>query len=71
MSGATKRFFVFGGAQYYPSGGAGDFMGAFRTLPEATAFVDECIRKTKHDLDWIGVEEWDGETFVTIEGVGR
>lgn len=35
-----KRYLLFGGPCYYPSGGWGDFMGSFDT-------VAECITKAK------------------------
>lgn len=31
-----KRFLVFGGSRYYPSGGWEDFKGSFDTLEECT-----------------------------------
>ena len=33
-----KRFLLFGGCVYYPSGGWDDFIGDFNTLKEAKSF---------------------------------
>jgi hypothetical protein len=50
-----KRYLLFAGDQYYPSGGWRDFRGSFATSEEAV----------KHVADWLRVDWWhvvDGAT---------
>lgn len=37
---ADNPYWLFAGANYYPSGGMGDFVGAFQSLHDAVAFLD-------------------------------
>lgn len=46
-----KRFLVFGGYDYYPSGGWEDYQSAFDTLEEAKTF----IQSPTSELDWYHV----------------
>lgn len=52
-----KRFVVFAGDYYYPSGGANDFQDAFDTLAEALAFARPRLGPL---WDWAHV--WDTQT---------
>jgi hypothetical protein len=45
----VKRFVAFSGADYYPSGGWGDFFGSFDTRDEAVAAL---AARTKFIGDW-------------------
>jgi hypothetical protein len=47
----VKRFLFFANDTYYPCGGWGDFQGAFDTLEEAKAAVDDCA-KCSRGPDW-------------------
>lgn len=46
-----KRFLVFSGDQYYPSGGWGDFQGGYDTLEEALASPDYTKADWGHIVD--------------------
>ena len=46
-----KRYLVFAGATYYPAGGWDDFVQAFDSLEEATAFAKEQEARN----DWVQV----------------
>ena len=41
-----KRYIVFSGPEYYPSGGWGDFRQSFDTLDEAKQWLD------RYPADW-------------------
>jgi hypothetical protein len=62
-----KRFLVFAGDDYYPSGGWGDFRGSYDTLEEALA---SCVCDpgdwTAHD--WMHVI--DAETMEKVASSG-
>lgn len=45
------RYWVFCGDIHYPSGGMDDFEKSFKTIDEATAYLDGRIR-SKDDLKW-------------------
>lgn len=44
-----KRFILFGGEQYYPSGGANDFIGSFGSVEEAYMYLAHNSHK---EYDW-------------------
>jgi hypothetical protein len=46
-SGTLKRYALFQGLNYYPSGGWNDFVGAFDTPLEAFAYENKNL-----DRDW-------------------
>jgi hypothetical protein len=51
-----KRYIVFAGYQYYPSGGWRDFCGDFDTKDEAHAHGQDMTWKTRGgNLDWYHV----------------
>ena len=43
-----KRYLLFGGDTYYPTGGMNDFCGSFDTIEEA----EECAKKSRLRIDW-------------------
>ena len=46
-----KRYLMFCGSTYYPSGGWGDFLGSFDSIEEGkTALL--ATRKTSREADW-------------------
>jgi len=47
-----KRYLVFYGDNYYPSGGMSDLLGSFDTLTEGVIALEN-----KNDKEWNG--EWD------------
>lgn len=47
-----KRFLLFAGPNYYPSGGWEDFIGAFDTQQEAQAEYDTRSKKKSSDYHW-------------------
>lgn len=49
-----KRFLVFAGDDYYPTGGWDDFVGDCDTLAEATALVEKRHRDWAHCADLEG-----------------
>lgn len=64
-----KRFWVFAGADYYPSGGMDDSHWSFDTQAEAEAMAcDLATNPKKYDerwgVDWVQV--WDLETDVEL-----
>lgn len=56
------RYLVFSGFDYYPTGGAHDFLGAFDRLDNAMAVME---RATK-DGRWAHVVSFDGEALDMI-----
>lgn len=50
-----KRFMLFGGRIYYPSGGMNDFIGDFDTLEEAEKVGKNFIKNEK----WTWIEVYD------------
>lgn len=63
-----KPFLLFSGSEYYPSGGADDFRGAFATAKEA---FDEANKPQKYPDDWYHVVRFTGETFVRVRYVDK
>jgi hypothetical protein len=55
-------FFLFGGANFYASGGMNDFLGSFATLDEALAVAVES--RADEDGDEVTLEWWQVATFV-------
>jgi len=56
-----KRFWLFGGASYYPAGGMNDFQKQFTNLEDALEFV-----RTHHaNAEWW--ELFDSETSTSTE----
>ena len=57
-----KRFMLFGGPRYYPTGGAYDLIGFFDTLDEATAMpartVVECYRDDTLEVQTLNDDAW-------------
>jgi hypothetical protein len=61
----TKKYLLFSGSDYYPSGGFFDFIDVFDSVEEAVAMA---IKKKKDkDHDWYHVV--DAETFKILEDV--
>lgn len=50
-----KRYLLFAGSQYYPSGGWDDLKGSFDTLEEAVAAGDHVDDLSIRDHDWFQV----------------
>ena len=48
-----KKYMLFEGLHYYPSGGFGDFKGTFDTIEEAISF----IAPNEHDIYWSHIVE--------------
>ena len=46
-----KRYLVFAGADYYPSGGWGDFIDSFDDIDEARAAAPDCDWQEVVDKD--------------------
>ena len=53
----TKKYLLFAGSQYYPEGGASDFIGFYDTIQDAQIARPE-------DIDWAHIAGVDGETLV-------
>lgn len=59
----TKRYMIFGGYNYYPRGGIGDFLGSVESIEEISAsysrkFTDGYIltfNGSDHTVDWFHV----------------
>lgn len=62
-----KRFLLFAGIYYYPSGGWNDFYGSFDTVEEATAAY-EAYAKDKMD-PWGHI--FDAQTGTPLNDFGR
>ena len=52
-----KRYLVFAGFNYYPSGGWDDFVDAFSTLEEAQASAISCQSRGESggSFDWVQI----------------
>jgi hypothetical protein len=63
-----KRFLAFGGQQYYPSGGWGDFAGSFDTADEAETAARHRssaeVQKTYKGNSWWHVVDGDNGTVL-------
>lgn len=57
--GPLKRFLLFCGADYYPSGGWGDFVGDFETMEEALE------RKNVINEEWFQIVDIETAEVVT------
>jgi len=60
-------FFIFAGSDYYPNGGASDYVDIFASLEDAIRYVRENIIDSLSSLpvsDWIAIEEFDFEIGV-------
>ena len=55
-----KRYLVFGGETYYPSGGWQDLIGSFAERGEAITFARTCV----HAYDWIHVVDLETEAEI-------
>jgi hypothetical protein len=66
-----KRFLVFAGDMYYPDGGWNDFRGAYDTLKEAKARVDEIKHneETCSGYDWAHIADTATGEILEEEGV--
>ena len=52
----AKRYLIFAGADYYPAGGWGDFVGDFDTLEEAIAKAKTLGSNWKEIIDLMDIE---------------
>lgn len=65
-----KRYLLFGGMRYYPSGGWEDFVNSFDSIDEAVKVGTEY--KTRHGYE-IGngkpmtIKYWDHEWFMIVD----
>lgn len=63
-----KRYVVFAGEHYYPSGGWGDYRGSFDTLEEAQALIGTLGPST---YDWAHVVDLETGYESTLLQSGR
>lgn len=55
MNNTNQRYWVFGGSQYYPSGGMEDFLESFETYARA----ENCARRYLHEGQGRWTYVWD------------
>ena len=60
-----KRYLLFGGDDYYPAGGWGDFLGDFDSVPDAVAAA------ASHPMKPQWAEVVDTETMATVTEATR
>jgi hypothetical protein len=48
----NKRYYIFAGQYYYPSGGMGDHIGSVDKLDEIQAFINNYPEKPYQGWDW-------------------
>lgn len=58
-------FLIFAGEEYYPSGGAVDFVATSPTLLKAQQLVEMAEGELKDDHRWVHIAKFDGE-FLTV-----
>jgi hypothetical protein len=56
------KYLLFAGANYYPSGGANDFIAAFDSVDAAQTHINENLS----DVDWAHVASFDGQALVKV-----
>lgn len=59
-----KRYLLFGGNQYYPRGGAWDFVESHDTIDDAEAAGDKMIGA--HSQMWATIAVIDGDAMRTV-----
>ena len=60
-SGAEMKYLLFAGENYYPSGGASDFIAAFDSVDAAKAHAEQ-----EHRHDWAHIASFDGQTLKEV-----
>lgn len=61
----VSTFFIFAGSDYYPSGGASDYVATFASFEAALSYVKENAIDSLSGVpvsDWIAIEEFNFET---------
>ncbi len=61
-------YLLFSGQNYYPQGGAGDFVSTHESLEAARAAVN--VEETKRADKWAQVASFDGETLEVEDEFG-
>ena len=56
------KYLLFAGENYYPSGGASDFIAAFDSVDDAKAHAEQ--QQYKHD--WAHIASFDGQTLQEV-----
>lgn len=64
----SKRYYLFGGDQYYPCGGMADFVESFDVLDDAIAMGR---KKYGEILEWFHVLDTEVFGIVCAEGTGN
>lgn len=60
-----KRYWLFTGAEYYPSGGMKDFKGSFESVGEAIAHLQ--IVKTSRSIEWYQIlDSFEGKVVQNV-----